>query len=127
LGAELGCAPGFSDGAALGCAPGACVGSAEGATVGACVGSAAGADEVSGAGAAVGAVLGSGAELAACNHVAIYPVGGWWKNNRRQDRRDLSVRYALLVSLRTQAQDVDLYTPIATQLSIPVSPVQIEI
>lgn len=70
---------------------------------------------------------GSGAELAACNHVAIYPVGGWWKNNRRQDRRDLSVRYALLVSLRTQAQDVDLYTPIATQLSIPVSPVQIEI
>lgn len=65
LGAELGCAPGFSDGAALGCAPGACVGSAEGATVGACVGSAAGAEDVSGAGAAVGPALGSGAELGA--------------------------------------------------------------
>lgn len=70
---------------------------------------------------------GAGAELATCDHVAVYPVGGWWKNNRRQDRRDLPVRYALLISLRTRAQDVDLYTPIATQLEIPVSAVQIEI
>ena len=65
LGAELGCASGFSDGAALGCVLGACVGSADGATVGAWVGSAAGAEDVSGAGAAVGPVLGSGAELGA--------------------------------------------------------------
>ena len=65
LGAELGCAPGFSDGAALGCAPGTCVGSAEGATVWACVGSAAGAEDVSGAGAAVGPSVCSGAELGA--------------------------------------------------------------
>lgn len=70
---------------------------------------------------------GAGVELATCDHVAVYPVGGWWKNNRRQDRRDLPVRYALLISLRTRAQDVDLYTPIATQLEIPVSAVQIEI
>lgn len=69
---------------------------------------------------------GSGAELAACNHVAVYPVGGWWKNNRRRDRRDLSVRYALLVSLSTRAQDVDLYTPIATQLKVPVAAVETE-
>ena len=65
LGAELGCAPGFSDGAALGCAPGTCVGSAEGATVGACVDSAAGAEDVSGAGTAVGPSVCSGAELGA--------------------------------------------------------------
>ena len=65
LGAELGCASGFSDGAALGCAPGACVGSAEGATVWACVGSAAGAEDVSGVGAAVGPSVCSGAELGA--------------------------------------------------------------
>lgn len=63
---------------------------------------------------------GSGAELAPCNNVAVYPVGGWWKNNGRKDRRDLPVRYALLLSLQTKEQGVDLYTPISTQLHIPV-------
>ena len=64
--------------------------------------------------------IGTGAELAHCNNVAVYPVGGWWKNNRRKDRHDLPVRYALLLSLQTKEQGVDLYTPIAAQLQIPV-------
>ncbi|WP_203234137.1 S8 family peptidase [Actinomyces sp. 565] len=71
--------------------------------------------------------IGTGAELAACNHVAVYPVGGWWKNNRRQDRRDVSVRYALLISLTTREQNVDLYTPIANELQVPVHAVEIGI
>lgn len=70
---------------------------------------------------------GTGAELAECDHIAVYPVGGWWKNNNRGDRRDLPVRYALLVSLSTSAQGADLYTPIAAQLSVPVTPVPIEV
>ncbi|OMG30300.1 hypothetical protein BKH35_03610 [Actinomyces naeslundii] len=70
---------------------------------------------------------GTGAELAACDHIAVYPVGGWWKNNNRRDRRDLPVRYALLVSLSTSAQGADLYTPIAAQLSVPVTPVPIKV
>lgn len=63
---------------------------------------------------------GSGQELAACNSIAVYPVGGWWKRNLRRDRLNLPVRYTLLVSLKTAEQGLDLYTPIATQLSIPV-------
>lgn len=63
---------------------------------------------------------GSGSELARCNSVAVFPVGGWWKNNGRSDRKDLPVRYALLLSLRTAEQGIDLYTPIATQLQIPI-------
>lgn len=70
---------------------------------------------------------GTGAELAACDHIAVYPVGGWWKNNKRRDRRDLPVRYALLVSLSTSAQGADLYTPIAAELSVPVAAVPIEV
>ncbi|OLO43654.1 subtilisin family serine protease [Actinomyces oris] len=70
---------------------------------------------------------GTGAELAACDHIAVYPVGGWWKNNNRRDRRDLPVRYALLVSLNTSTQGADLYTPIATQLSVPITAVPIEV
>ena len=64
---------------------------------------------------------GSGQELAACNSIAVYPVGGWWKRNQRKDRLDLPVRYALLVSLKTNEQGIDLYTPIVTQLRIPVA------
>jgi hypothetical protein len=63
---------------------------------------------------------GSGAELAACDLIAVHPVGGWWKNNKRSDRADLTVRYSLIVSLRTAAQDVDLYAPISAQLMVPV-------
>lgn len=63
---------------------------------------------------------GHGADLAACDHIGVYPVGGWWKNNSRKDRSGLPVRYALLLSLRTREQSVDLYTPIATQLQVPI-------
>lgn len=63
---------------------------------------------------------GSGQELASCASIAVYPVGGWWKRNARKDRLDLPVRYALLVSLATREQGVDLYTPIANELRIPI-------
>lgn len=63
---------------------------------------------------------GSGQDLAASGVVGVYPVGGWWKRNRRKDRLDLPIRYSLIVSLTTQEQGVDLYTPIATNLQVPV-------
>lgn len=64
---------------------------------------------------------GTGHELAASGTLAIYPVGGWWKNNGRADRVSLPVRYGLVVSLQTPSLDVDLYTPIANQLRIPTT------
>lgn len=71
---------------------------------------------------------GYGAQLAGTGGVlAVHAVGGWWKNNRRKDRIDLPVRYALIVSLRTRAEDVDIYTPVAAELSIPTEAVAIEI
>ncbi len=71
---------------------------------------------------------GYGAQLATTGGVlAVHVVGGWWKNNKRKDRIDLPVRYALIVSLRTKAEDVDIHTPIATALSIPIEAVVIEI
>ncbi len=64
---------------------------------------------------------GSGQDLAACGVVGVYPVGGWWKRNRRKDRLDLPIRYSLIVSLKSREQGVDLYTPIATDLQVPVT------
>ena len=63
----------------------------------------------------------SGVELAESGKLAVYPVGGWWKNNRARDRIDKSVRYALIVSLRTAETGIDLYTPVANLLHIPTT------
>ncbi|MGH3302353.1 MAG: S8 family peptidase [Streptosporangiaceae bacterium] len=62
----------------------------------------------------------SGAELASTGKLAVYPVGGWWKNNKTRERVDHSVRYALAISLTTEETDVDLYTPVANLLHIPI-------
>jgi hypothetical protein len=71
---------------------------------------------------------GTGPELAGSGGVlGVHAVGGWWKYNRRKDRVDLPVRYGLIVSLRTKAQEADIYSPIATELAIPAAAIAIEI
>ncbi len=62
----------------------------------------------------------SAAELATTGKLAVYPVGGWWKNNKARERVDQPVRYSLCVSLKTDATNVDLYTPVANLLRVPV-------
>lgn len=69
---------------------------------------------------------GSGPELADCGVLAVHPVGGWWKNRKAKDRVDCPVRYSLVVSLRTWEAGVDLYTPIAVQVRIPVESILVE-
>jgi len=63
---------------------------------------------------------GTGAALADVGVLAVHPVGGWWKNSKYKDRIDHGVRYSLVVSLRTAEQGVDLYTPVAVELAVPV-------
>lgn len=55
---------------------------------------------------------GTGAEIAACNRVAVFPVGGWWKTRTHLKKADSLARYSLIISLHTDAQDVDIYTPV---------------
>jgi hypothetical protein len=61
---------------------------------------------------------GTGAELARRDAIAIYPVGGWWKEKPNLVRYDRQVRYALIVTIRATAGVIDIYTPI--QAAIPV-------
>ena len=70
---------------------------------------------------------GSAADLAQCGMIAVHPIGGWWKNSKRKDRRDLPVRYSLIISLRSRREDIDIYTPVATQLHVPIQPIAIEV
>ena len=55
---------------------------------------------------------GTAADLAASGVLAVHAVGGWWKNSKSKHRIDVPVRYSLVVSLKTAAEGVDLYTPI---------------
>jgi hypothetical protein len=55
-------------------------------------------------------------DLANANDIAVYPVGGWWKNRKRLKRYYDKIRYSLIVSLSTKENDVDLYTPIITEI-----------
>jgi len=59
--------------------------------------------------------------------VGIYPVSGWWKEQPRRDRSGLGARYALIVSIQTAAEGVDIWTPVAQQVGVSVQDVQIEL
>lgn len=54
------------------------------------------------------------------DEIAVVPLTGWWKLNRRLDRCSLSVPYSLIISLRTLGAGADLYTDISTTLGIEV-------
>lgn len=61
-------------------------------------------------------------DLCDCNLIAVYPVIGWWRERAYLNRYDRKVRYSLIVSLTTPKTDVDLYTPIITQIQPEITP-----
>jgi hypothetical protein len=68
--------------------------------------------------------LGRAADLSACNRIAVYPAVGWWRERHHLDRWNKKCRYALIVSIHTTEENVDIYTPVAVQVGVPV---QVEI
>lgn len=61
---------------------------------------------------------GTAAQLASRGVVGIYPVIGWWRERRHLGRSDRKARYALVVTIRTPATDVDIVTPVLAQVAI---------
>ena len=65
---------------------------------------------------------GSAAQLAAKSQIAVFPVGGWWKDWKDSERHTLKICYSLVVTLEVlEDVDCDLYTPIANMLAVPVA------
>lgn len=65
---------------------------------------------------------GTARSLASKSHVAVFPVGGWWKDWAGVGRENAKTRYALVVSLKVLSDlDVDIYTAIATKIGVPVA------
>jgi hypothetical protein len=51
----------------------------------------------------------------------VYPIGGWWKENPGHLRYDRNVRYSLIVSIRAVNGDINIYTPVQTQIATPIA------
>ena len=64
--------------------------------------------------------LGTAADLAQRGAVAVFPVTGWWKERPDRDRSDDGARYSLIVSIETPGVDVDIWTPVAAEVGIPI-------
>jgi hypothetical protein len=71
--------------------------------------------------------VGTAADLAERGVVSVYPVSGWWKDQPERDRSRMGARYALVVSIDTDAQDVDIWTPVATEIGVNAEQVEIEL
>lgn len=63
---------------------------------------------------------GSAADLAARGVIGIFPVSGWWKLNKERNHSERGARYALVVSIESPSQDVDIWTPVAQEVGISV-------
>lgn len=63
--------------------------------------------------------LGNAADLAGRHGIAVYPVGGWWREKSVLGRVENRVRYSLIVTLRNSV-GVDLYTEISNEVGVQV-------
>ena len=63
---------------------------------------------------------GTAADLAQRGAIAVYPVSGWWKQRPSRDHSERGARYALVVSIETPGQEVDIWTPVAQAVGIPI-------
>lgn len=69
---------------------------------------------------------GTAADLAECGIIGVYPVSGWWKDDPKRDRSRIGACYALVATIETEAENVDLWTPVAVQVNVPVEEVAVE-
>ena len=55
-------------------------------------------------------------DLCNANYIGVYPVIGWWRERSHLGKCNSQMRYSLVVSLSTPNTNIDLYTPIITQV-----------
>lgn len=63
---------------------------------------------------------GTAADLASRGFIAVYPAMGWWRTRPALERYGLPARYSLIVSIRTEQTEVDLYAAIAQQIGTAI-------
>ena len=63
---------------------------------------------------------GTAAALAERGHIAVHPNLGWWRTRTSENRFERDAHYALIVSIGTPDENVDIYTPVAIEAGIDV-------
>lgn len=61
---------------------------------------------------------GSAAELADKKYIAIYPVGGWWKELKKENRQVSMAKFSLIVSIETPENNLEIHNTISQLLNI---------
>lgn len=61
---------------------------------------------------------GDSAKLASMKHIAVYPVGGWWKYKTSEESWRKKARFSLVVTIEAPDVDVDIYTPVQTVIDL---------
>jgi len=69
--------------------------------------------------------IGTSAELATSNFISVMPKIGWWRERSHLGCWNRKTRYSLIVSIETENTSVDVYTPVAIKLKLPV-PIEIQ-
>ena len=63
---------------------------------------------------------GPAVNLLSRNIICIKPVGGWWKERAKADVRGQKARYSLVLSLRSEDSEIDLYTHVSTMIEAEI-------
>ena len=71
--------------------------------------------------------VGTAADLAERGAIGIYPVSGWWKDQPKRDRSELGARYSLIVTIETETEDFDIWTPVAQEIGVAELEAEVEL
>ena len=63
---------------------------------------------------------GTAAELALSGLIAVHPAVGWWRERFHLGKYNKETRYSLIVSFTLPGQEIDIYTPVAIRLGVPI-------
>jgi Subtilase family len=63
--------------------------------------------------------IGTAADLAQRGYIAVYPALGWWKERPKLERWNKRARYVLVISIKTQKTEVDLYSVVEAKIPTP--------
>ncbi|MFJ5159696.1 S8 family peptidase [Pantoea sp. NPDC088449] len=61
---------------------------------------------------------GTAADLADKKYIAVYPVGGWWKELKKENRQTSMARFSLIVSIETPNNNLELHNKISQLLNV---------
>jgi hypothetical protein len=63
---------------------------------------------------------GTAADLTSRGHIAVFPTMGWWNKRPRLEGWRKAAHYSLIVTISTPESSVDIYTPVANQIGVPI-------